>query len=439
MMNRRFLMITVLYLLAASNSMGLQAPLDDTDVKLLVNGKAAFDEIIDNIRSASESIFINMFIWRDDRIGNRIALEVLEAAERGVRIHISKDLYSVLHEYSEESKLSFFHKDAPRALRLRSRIIEHLYPEQGVDTTPGQQPSELLQSLLTHKNITLDRDTIKRDHSKYFIFDDRILIMGGVNIEDKEFYRDILGKRYFDYMVRLDGAHYVEAFYQDMHAPVGGDRPVQFIHNRRDIDRYCCKAGVLDLLDAAQSSIVICNAYWGDVDVLNKVIAKANQGVKVSVFIAAQSNIKNDLNHKMMKTLYEATHGRVHIYRSTFMLHAKAMVCDNAKYLIGSSNLNKSSFNTYSEANVLLYNPPDLFQESFAQSLADLKAHSQRVTSSDELTYNRRIAWLEGMQESQYGIPLAVFLLGGMVCSLLFACCCWLRKTFTRARPQISD
>ena len=76
---------------------------------LLVNGKNAFPEIIRCIENAQISIEINMFIWRDDEIGNRMANAVLSAADRGVKVCISVDRYGVVLEKSEESKKSFFH------------------------------------------------------------------------------------------------------------------------------------------------------------------------------------------------------------------------------------------------------------------------------------------------------------------------------------------
>ena len=68
------------------------------DITLLVNGNNAFPEIIKSIEKAKESIYINMFIWRDDEIGNRVAAAVLGAADRGVKVNISVDRYGVVLE-----------------------------------------------------------------------------------------------------------------------------------------------------------------------------------------------------------------------------------------------------------------------------------------------------------------------------------------------------
>ncbi|MBR5020740.1 MAG: hypothetical protein IKY17_03840, partial [Oscillospiraceae bacterium] len=65
------------------------------NMTLLVNGQRAFPEIIRCIEEAASSVEINMFIWRDDRIGNRMAQAVLTAADRGAKVYISVDRYGV--------------------------------------------------------------------------------------------------------------------------------------------------------------------------------------------------------------------------------------------------------------------------------------------------------------------------------------------------------
>ena len=75
------------------------------NITLLVNGKAAFPEIIRCIKNAKTSVEINMFIWRDDKIGNQMAEAVLNAADGGVKVYISVDRYGVVLEKCEESSI----------------------------------------------------------------------------------------------------------------------------------------------------------------------------------------------------------------------------------------------------------------------------------------------------------------------------------------------
>ena len=51
------------------------------DFTLLIDGKRAFPEIISCIENAKKSVYINIFIWRDDIIGNRMGEAVLKAAK----------------------------------------------------------------------------------------------------------------------------------------------------------------------------------------------------------------------------------------------------------------------------------------------------------------------------------------------------------------------
>ena len=79
--------------------------------KLLVDGVVAFEEILNCINAAQSSILINMFIWREDAIGIRLANAVLSAAGRGVRVTISVDRVGMILERCEEQGRSFFHRN----------------------------------------------------------------------------------------------------------------------------------------------------------------------------------------------------------------------------------------------------------------------------------------------------------------------------------------
>ena len=80
------------------------------NIRLQVDGEQSFRKIISRIRAAKKSIYINIFIWRDDKIGNIIANELLDAANRGVKIEISKDRLGSVFEKAEENGQSFFNK-----------------------------------------------------------------------------------------------------------------------------------------------------------------------------------------------------------------------------------------------------------------------------------------------------------------------------------------
>ena len=62
-------------------------------MKWINYGHNAFNEIILDIDQAQRSILIQMFIWRDDNIGNRLLSHVQKALDRGVKVTIQKDAF----------------------------------------------------------------------------------------------------------------------------------------------------------------------------------------------------------------------------------------------------------------------------------------------------------------------------------------------------------
>jgi cardiolipin synthase len=182
------------------------------DFTLLVDGKEAFPEILKCIENAKKSITINMFIWRDDNIGNAIAKAILDAANRGVKVNISVDRYGVVLEKSEENKKSFFHKEQTLTEKIKTKALEIMYPMENTPKNVKDEESELYTTIMNHPNIEVSKDAFKADHSKYYIFDDDIVIMGGVNIEDKENGKDMQNRQYQDYMIKLEGKEHVKTF-----------------------------------------------------------------------------------------------------------------------------------------------------------------------------------------------------------------------------------
>ena len=96
-------------------------------IELLIDGGETFSRVIQRTKSAKSSIYINMYIWRDDKVGNRIAQELINAAGRGVKIYISKDALGAIFEKAEEDKQSFFHKEPKFSLWARRKMMDLFY------------------------------------------------------------------------------------------------------------------------------------------------------------------------------------------------------------------------------------------------------------------------------------------------------------------------
>ena len=367
------------------------------NLRVLTDGQESFKRIIQQIRQAEKSVDINMFIWRDDRIGNHVGKELLAAADRGVEVSISKDKLGSVFEKAEENRQSFFHKDFDVRLWLRQKVINSFYRTLGEAASCKQEPNDLVNSILAHKNIHIDKDKIKGDHSKYFIFDDKVLIIGGMNIETKAVHHDVSGTKWNDYMVEITGERFVCKLKEELSGIERHDRNswFEFVFNTKDkIRQFEIKSKILELLSSARKTVHIEMAYFGDTDITNKIIEIANAGIKVTILLPKRANLQTDLNHKVMKHILTKTNGSVNIYFCRNMLHAKMMCIDEKIILIGSANLHKQTMEQLSELNVLVHGENLPFLDIIRESAKHRMNSSERVSDVAEIKFNRFKAFL---------------------------------------------
>ena len=67
--------------------------------ELIIDGKNTFPLLFEEIERCEKTIYIRMFIWRNDAIGKELARRLLAAADRGVKIILIKDRYGLTCEY----------------------------------------------------------------------------------------------------------------------------------------------------------------------------------------------------------------------------------------------------------------------------------------------------------------------------------------------------
>lgn len=134
-------------------------------VQLLVDGKQAFEKIVERIETARRSIRITSFIWRDDSVGNLVGRRLLEAADRGVKVQITKDRLGAVYEKAEENKQSLLHKTSSPGLWLKQMAADRFYDAPQKPKSARQRPSGLAEAMRRHANITIGRHAVRADHS----------------------------------------------------------------------------------------------------------------------------------------------------------------------------------------------------------------------------------------------------------------------------------
>ena len=368
--------------------------LNEEKLCLLEDGKEAFPEILRQISAAKHKILVHMFIWREDKVGTEIAQALLEAADRGVSIIIEKDRYGLLLEYAEESQRSLFHSPDLKDYFTIS-FLELMYNRELFLNKPYTKQSELCQRLKKHPNIEIHDDKKNRDHSKYYIFDDQIIILGGINIEDKELYIDLRGRIYRDYMVKVEDPEMVQSFLTKISDPYNNCEQLKV--NRNDVGIFEIKDSFLKLINQSEKELSIMMAYFApDKDIVEASKAALDRGVKVRILISRKANNVDDVNKltaKKLLTYAEANKADLKVYMTDRMLHAKLLMNEKT-IIIGSCNITPRAFHHLSEMDICVENDDGLFARR-VRSCVDDNFNNAECVSIKDLKFHPIKAYME--------------------------------------------
>ena len=267
---------------------------------------------------------------RSDKIGNEVAAAVLAAAERGVKVRIIKDIGAFRFERIEMNRKSLFNLrlPAPQATGLQA------------DHAPrSRRPS----SVMNIPTLSVWRCSLiptspwtgsTRPTPNITSSDERLLVTGSINIEDRHF-------DYYDYMLALDDPEIVSRYRQRAAGavPFDSSRAIDFLCNshRSEASDFEIKPEILRLIDGARHSIYVEMAYLGDEEVTAAFIAAAKRGVQVTFLFSREANIGNDLNYRTIHEIFTGAEVSVHL--TDTMIHSKLMMVDEEVILTGSANL----------------------------------------------------------------------------------------------------
>ena len=372
-------------------------PENDCAISLLETGRNAFPEIINQIRTARQEIILHMFIWREDRIGVEIAGELLKAADRGVSIVIEKDRYGLLLEYGEESQRSFCH--SPDLLeRFQIKVLCLACNRDLYRKHLQVKRSDLYRKLKEHPNVIMKDNRKTKDHSKYYIFDRRIMILGGINIEDKEYFSDSKGRIYYDYMIKINDSKIVSQFLDKRVFPQKKNELFR-VNTREPVRYFELKESFLELIDDTKCELIIIMAYFApEKEILSAIYRALERGANVRILISRSANYNNDTNwltvSKLLGHKHACSSGKPSVFVTDDMLHAKLMM-NEKRIITGSCNINKKSFNRLGELCIAVNNDNSPFACQVRASVEELFRNSRHIHDGDEIHLNRFMAAAE--------------------------------------------
>jgi len=364
--------------------------LEGNALKLLTNGSAYFPALQHAIDAAQSEIYLETYIFADDKTGRRIAAALVRAAERGVRVHVLVDGFGSKGMFEQTRQ------------RLSAANIEVLI--FGPKTSP----------------LTLRRNRLRRLHRKLVVVDARVAFVGGINIIDDMHTPRHTPPRY-DYAVRIEGPLIVSVLDQterlwhrvawaslrrsaQRHRPVdaaarGTQRAALVVRDnfrhRSDIeDAY------LEAIRGAHKEVIIANAYFFPGTRFRHALrAAAGRGVRVVLLL--QGRIEYVLLHYASRALYGSLLDagvEIYEYHRSF-LHAKVAVIDRRWATVGSSNIDPFSLMLAREANIVV---DDLqFARELRRSLLDHMKGGAKVVA--KRVWHRQPLWRRLLIWSAYG------------------------------------
>jgi cardiolipin synthase len=336
----------------------------DNAVRLLVDGPATYDAMLESIDAARRHVNLETYIFNADEVGERFAQRLIAKRAEGVEVRVVYDSVG-----SITSETEFFE-------RMKDAGVE-LVEFNPVNPLNGGDPLEI--------NV--------RDHRKILVVDGQVAFTGGINL-DRNYSSNSWIRRgpkrqtgWRDTHIELRGpavAGFQRLFLRNWEesggAAVGDDgrfypKPRAHGHDLvrvlsatgGDGEMSAIRIAYGSAMDAAARSLWITQSYFApDPAFLSTMAAAARRGVDVRILVAGVSDAPL-LLHLSRACYGELLRAGVRVFESDdFILHAKTAVIDGVWSTVGSSNLDYRSFIHNHEANAVV------LSESFGRKMEEL-------------------------------------------------------------------
>jgi len=306
-------------------------------LRLLFDGEETFGEILREIATARESVYVQFYIVRNDDMGNRLLEAMAKRAEAGVKV--------------------CFLYDRIGAREINPRVAE-IWRRRGIAMRD-----------FCARASGRDRWRINfRNHRKNVIIDGRTGFVGGHNVGDEYLGLNPKYGRWRDTHVRVEGpaaqqlqmVFAADWFYMTDEILPGPWRPVLPERAAGDAapDQRAlvlasgpsdgferCTLFFLHVIGMARRRIWIASPYFvPDESVIQALQLAAVRGVEVRILIPQEPD-KRLVWLASFQMLLELDHPNIHIHRFTGgFLHHKALVVDDDFAAVGTANFDNRSF-----------------------------------------------------------------------------------------------
>ncbi len=321
---------------------------DGNHVTVLFNGEQTYPAIWKELRSAKETITLQMYYFEPGRMADTLSAILRERAQHGVAIHMLTDAFGgqkIKKEYVEQLK----------AAGVQTAVFR---PAHWYD----------LQKLQN------------RSHVRVIVIDGRVGFTGGFGIADKWFGNGHTKDQWRDTDVRFTGpavsrlqSTFADGWVEATGTLLTGEK---YFPKEPLKDEPAATAGLLDAqpnigstpaerflalsIAGARKRLYIANSYFvPNYDFKQLLIEAAKRGVDVRILTVGAATDVKITRYAGRKQYGDLLKGGVRIWEfAPTMMHAKTLVADGVWSSIGSMNFDNRSMVFNNEANLNVLDAP---------------------------------------------------------------------------------
>lgn len=351
--------------------------------ELFSDSHQVFDKLIRDIKSAHDSIFIEVYILETEGAVEPVLQALERAVARGVHVYLTVDSVG---------------SNAFLRSKRRKTLVE-----QGVKVVDALHANYL--------RMTLRRQDL-RQHRKLISIDNRIAYSGSMNLADPTYFKTKSGVGpWVDIMVRLEGdiAKIIQGtliFDWEMETGIRLEKHLnwptfqqiedgnlmQLLPSGPALDEEILLQVLLTVIHNARESVTITTPYFvPDEALLQALKSAAKRGLSVKIIVPRRNDSKL-AQFAGRSFYYELLASGVEIHRfNGGLLHSKSVVIDRHLVLVGSVNLDMRSIWLNFESTLIV--DDEAFCEAILQVVEDYIAQSHRLTLNEwqQRSYSKRI------------------------------------------------
>ncbi|MDR2556790.1 MAG: phosphatidylserine/phosphatidylglycerophosphate/cardiolipin synthase family protein [Bacteroidales bacterium] len=295
-------------------------------VSLFDDNLLLFSAMIDDIRAAKKSVLLETYRFGNDAIGKRFREALLEKAQQGIEVRL------LLDAYGTKANEIFF------AQLIKSGVEIRFFKK-----------IKFFFSNFFARNHT-------RNHRKILLIDDEIVYVGSSNLTAYSISWRDLNFRIEGTLASVFKNSFEESFLQYRQYKLYDVMPFKKVppvtkdgytlyEDTPSISYQTIRRKILQMISIAQSEIIIETPYFLPGYKMRKaLVTAAERGVNVRIFLPLHSDIPliDVLRNKYLGAMWKQGI-KWRLYKPD-NLHAKCVIVDGTRFLVGSSNLDYRSF-----------------------------------------------------------------------------------------------